>query len=263
MTIMDVTPADDSSCVLIITGPPEIGNLQLWVPEAIESNTGDSAIYSVGKPWVVHDGRFIHEVEGPGILGPGNYSIENDTVECAGIRYPLDSPVRWTTTVERGRQSVSFCLRLTNVGDQTIHKACAAICLKFQDASWWADEHVYVRSGNQVCRLSDLGPGTGLVDGFEAYLLKGESFDHVFYREFWGISRHRLDRPIMISEHPEAGLCVGVSGDRAYFLHSNKGNPCTDIMLAFGDLRPGQTAESTGEVWIRSGRPTDWLDESR
>ena len=54
----------------------------------------------------------------------------------------------------------------------------------------------------------------------------------------------------MVASHLAAGCCVEIGGPRAYFLHSNRGNPCEDIMLAFGDLPPGGTTESTGHVRV-------------
>jgi len=114
-----------------------------------------------------------------------------------------------------------------------------------------------------VRSLAELGRNAGPNNGFEAYLLAGQSFDHVFYREFWGFNRHTLDVPVMVSEHGEAGLCVAISGPRAYFLHSNRGNPCTDIMLAFGDLEPGATAASAGRVEIARTNARAMLDPGR
>ena len=63
----------------------------------------------------------------------------------------------------------------------------------------------------------------------------------------------------MVSHNRLAGLCAGVEAERAYFVHSNGANPCTDMMLAFGDLAPGQTAEAQGQVWVRHGLPDKFL----
>jgi len=61
----------------------------------------------------------------------------------------------------------------------------------------------------------------------------------------------------MISENENNGICVGIQADRAYFLHSNRGNPCTDIMLSFGDTEPGALSHSEGKIWIREGRAAE------
>jgi hypothetical protein len=84
----------------------------------------------------------------------------------------------------------------------------------------------------------------------------------VFYHQFWGFNANRLDAPVMVAENPAANLCVQIAAERAWFLHSNRGNPCTDIMLAFGTIQPGQSAEATGRVSIRPGRAADLLASS-
>ena len=56
---MQLTPVKDSTQVRIDTGDPNIGALRLWVPEAIASNTGVSAVYPVGT-WVEHGIYFLY-----------------------------------------------------------------------------------------------------------------------------------------------------------------------------------------------------------
>jgi hypothetical protein len=249
---------------VVIVGPPAIGEMRLWVPEAIVSNTGLSAAYPVGDAWRCDGPEFTHHVEGEGLIGPGNmHRVDDKTVECVGIRFPLDSPVRWDTTVTAGVDSVTFRIDLTNVGNETLHKAGAAICLKFFHGEWWRDEGVYVHTADGPRTLAELGRDAGEDNGFQAYLLEGASFDNVFYQRFWGFNRQRLDRPVMISEQSEAGVCVGITAERAYFLHSNPGNPCTDVMMAFGDVRPGKTASATGSVWIKRGVGLRLVSRSR
>lgn len=250
------------ACSVTLDGPPVIGRLRLWVPEAVMSNTGASAIYPVGQSWVPHpDGWSQALGTGDTLFGPGNARrIDAKTIELAGIRFPQDNPVTWTTTVTPDGDGVRFRLRLTNAGHTPIGRAGAAVCLKFLKSSGWRDDRVFVRSGGEVRSLASLGRDAGISKDYEAWLLVGEEFEHAFYREFWGFNTYRLDRPVMVSEYPEEGLCVGIEGDRAYFLHSNPGNPCTDIMLAFGDLPAGATVESTGRVWIRRGRATACLE---
>ena len=252
--------SQEKGCSLVLAGPAPIGDLRLWVPEAVVSNTGLSSAYPAGQPWRMEDGKLVQRVDEDGLFGAGNCPhVDENTLECAGIRFPVDSPVTWETTVAPRGDTVEFTIKLTNAGDRTIVKAGAAICLKFIKKDWWSDDNVFVLSGGKVRSLTELGRDAGRPNGFQAYLLQNESFDHVFYHEFWGFNRHRLDAPVMISEHRDAGLCVGITADRAYFLHSNKGNPCNDIMLAFGDVAPGATVESTGCVWIKTGTASQLL----
>ena len=83
-------------------------------------------------------------VSAPDSIGPGNCSKDDpDTFECCGIRIPTDGPVEWGTIVEPTAHSVSFTIRLTNLGPAPLRKAGAAICLKFLDAEWWTDETTF------------------------------------------------------------------------------------------------------------------------
>ena len=249
----------DSTCVEIEAQVPAVGSLRLWVPEGIATNTGISAVYPVGQ-WRQQGGKLVQRIPHEDSCGLGNFpKIDENTFECAGIRIPADSPVEWETDVGVGGRSVSFRIRLTNLGRQRLHKAGAAICLRFLNAPWWSDAATFVPSGGKLTPLADLGMEAGMPNSFQAYLVKGESYDNVFYREFWGFNRHRLDRPVMVSANSAADVCVGIQSDRAYFLHCNRGNPCTDIMLAFGDVEPAATAVAEGVVWIREGSPEDLL----
>jgi hypothetical protein len=250
------------TCEVVIKAPPEVGDMRLWLPEGVMSETGCSAVYPIGSEWRPIAGGYRHEVSGPGTHGPGNFiKIDDHTFECMGIRMPVDQPVRWESKVWTARDGLRFSVRLTNEGDVTIRKAAAAICLKFFHAPWWNDENVYVRSGGRIRSLAELGREAGPPDNvFQAYLLKGQAFDHAFYHQFWGINDDRLDAPVIVSENPEAGVCVELTGRHAYFLHSNKANPCTDIMLAYGDLRPGQTRERTGRIRLLQAQAKAILD---
>jgi len=252
----DLIPHDTTTHITV-RGWPEAGDVLLWVPECIMSNTGCSAVYPHGGPWRETDDGWSQEVTEDGIYGGGNCPrVDENTFECVGIRFPVDSTVRWTTTVTAARDRVEFRIRLTNTGGKTIEKAGAAICVKFIDPAWWSDNAVFVVTGGRLRSLADLGRDAGLPNDFQAYLLEGEEIEHRFYREFWGFNEHRVDAPVIVSQHPDAGFCVTVAADRAYFVHSNRGNPCTDMMLAFGDLPAGNTAEAAGRVEFHRG-PTE------
>jgi len=260
---MKARPVDDSTCLELATGFPDIADLRLWVPEAITSNTGNSAVYPVGK-WAGSPDRLSQKVPRENTLGPGNCpKVDENTFECSGIRIPADSPVEWETTVLLDEDHATFTVRLTNLGDACLRKAAGAICLRFTDAGWWSDEATFAISDGAMVSLATLGREAGQPNPFQAYLLKGQTYDHVFYHEFWGINESRLDRGLLVSEHAEAGVCVGIESETAYFMHSNKGNPCTDLMLAFGDIEPQGTAEAGGTVWVRRGLARDLVPEAR
>lgn len=254
---MRLEPIENSGRVRIRTGIDGIGSLQLWVPEAIVSNTGMSAIYPQGI-WMKREDALVQSVSGGDTTTPGNCpKIDGKTFECCGIRFPADSPVEWTTTVSASDSTVTFTIALRNAGNTTIRKPGAAVCLRFEDAAWWSDETAFVVSGGEIVPLSKLGRDAGRLNAFQAYLLHDQSYDHVFYRKFWGFNGHRLDRALMVSQNTRRRTCVGIQSDRAYFLHSNRSNPCTDIMLAFDELAPGATSSAKGTVWTRSGLAKD------
>lgn len=256
--MLPVTPADRAA--VNITGPAGIGEISLWVPEAIGTRLGGAAVYPLGGPWVQEDGRLVQHVTQEDSIGPGNCpKIDAETFECCGIRYPHNGHVEWQTTVIPADSSVEFSIRLKNVGDTVIEKASAAVCVRFSDGQWWRDESVFVRAGGAVRSLAELGRDAGLPNGFQAYPLTGQLVEHPFYIQFWGVNRNHLDWPVMVSENPEAGLCVAVEAPRAYFLHSNPGNPCTDLSVAFGDVAPGGEAEAGGRVSIHQRKAAEVL----
>jgi len=259
---MRLKPIEKSTRVEIQTGNPDIGSLLLWVPEAICSDSGTSAVYPHGV-WIARGEELKQKVTGKDTVGPGNCPrIGDKTFECCGIRIPADNPVEWETTVSVNENVVAFTIRLTNQGDSPLYRAAAAICLRFMRGEWWSDRTTYASSEANLVTLSTLGRDAGQPNAFQAYLLCDQTYDHIFYREFWGFNRCRVDRALLVSEHPEAEVCVGIESATAYFVHSNKGNPCTDLMLAFGDLAPGGTNQADGTVWVRSGLARDIVKES-
>ncbi len=251
--MIEVKP-EPNSCRLHLTNVPHIGGILLWLPEGVMSNTGSSSIYPTGPAWKQDGNRWSHSVTEKDLFGPGNAPhVDETTIECCGIRFPEDSPVCWESVLEVDEASAEFSIHLTNTGNKTIHKASAAVCVRFLKADWWSDDTTFVLSEGRVRPLAELGRDAGQPNGFQAYLVKGQTYDHVFYHEFWGINRHTVDRPAFVSENRQAGVSIQVSAERAYFIHSNKGNPCTDLMLAFGDLEPGKSAVAKGRIRVREG----------
>jgi len=256
---MELKPIPDSSQVVIDTGVARLGNLLLWVPEGACTDRGLAGAYPVGT-WAEREGVLHESISGPAVFGPGNVNkVDENTLECCNIQFPAEGPVSWKSRVRVDGDTVHFDIRLTNAGQSRLAKAGTPICMRFLDGSWWSDEGTFVASGGRPASLAELGRDGGQKNDFQAYLLVGQSFGNVFYREYWGFSRHRLDGGPMVSECREAGMCVGIESESAYFLHSNRGNPCTDVMLAFGDLEPGSTASATGRVWVKAGSAADFL----
>jgi len=248
--MLSISPGDGTS--VTISGPTGIGSIRLWAPETICTDIGCAAVYPPGTPWKEEGGRWTQEVPEEASCGEGNCpKVDADTFECCGIRIPHDGRVAWRTTVIPTETTVEFLIRLKNVGATPIRKAGGAVCVKFVDSGWWSDERVFVRSDGEVRSLAQLGRNAGQDNGFQAYLLHGQWLNHPFYQEFWGYNESRLDLPVMVSENPDAGLCVAVEASCAYFLHSNPGNPCTDLCVAFGDLAPGEEAETAGRITVQ------------
>jgi hypothetical protein len=252
-----IVSRDDSTRVRVNTASP-IGIIELWVPEAIMSERGACAIYPNGARWRRVDGAWEQNVDTPQSYGPGNYTRVGDEIECVGVKFPVDSPVSWRTRLTPGLQRVAFEIRLRNTGTKTIRRAGAAVCIKFLDAGCWSDESTLALSGGKSTTLAKLGRDAG-DNRFEAYLLRNEEFANPFYDKFWGFNRHRLDRAILVSEHRDEKCFVIASAERAYCMLSNRVNPCTDMMLAFGDIEPGAEATSSGFISIESGPAADFI----
>ena len=239
--------------VRVHTGNANVGALQLWVPEAIASNTGFSAVYPVGT-WDAHGCACEQMVSCEGLIGPGSYKrVDENTLESLGRRIPADNPVEWTTHVSAQDSTVDFTISLRNLGQSVIHKAGAAICLRFLDAPWWSIENTFAMSQGKLTPLSVLDTDGQEPREYQAYLVDGQSYDNTIYVNGWRFSRHTVDKPFLISHDPDSRVSVVIQTENAYFVHRNKGNEghCTDIMLAFGDLEPGKVAQASGCVTIK------------
>lgn len=258
---MKLNPIEKSTRINIETSNSDIGNICLWVPEAICTNTGNSASYPVGT-WQGTSQELRQVIPAEQAYGPGNcFRINRNTFERAGIRIPCDNPVQWETNVIAEDQHVKFTIHLKNVGNTLMRKAAGAICLKFLKASWWSDETVFTPIDGQPVSLQQLSRNAGRPNGFQAYLLKNQTYDQIFFREYWGFNECRIDRALLVSENTEARICVGIQSNFAYFMHSNMGNPCTDMMLAFGDIAPGESAVASGMIWIRNGLARELIEK--
>ena len=231
----------------------------MWTPEAIATERGFSAVYPAGR-WTGSGRELTQHVAAAESCAGGDFPrVDEHLFEYAGIAIPVESPVSWDATVTAEEDVVRFSIRLTNVGDRPLRRAGAAICLNFSGAAWWSADRTFVRSGGRVVPLGDLARDGGRANEFQAFLVGSESCDNPFYRDFWGFSSRRLDEPVMVSENAEAGVCVAIRCDRAYFMLNNLGNPCTDMMVAFGDVAPGASAEAGGTVTIGRGEARDML----
>ncbi len=248
LTNISFEPLENTARIIVHTGSA-VGDLRLWLPEAIASNQGFCSVYPRGR-WERQRAAMIQQIDPAGAFGPGNFTIGAETVECAGIRVPRDEPVAWRAELRARANRIQFAITLRNHGTRTIQSAGAPVCVTFVNAAWWSPDHVYVRSGGRQMSLVEMGEQAGKAAGFEAYLLAGQHYDNRFYSEFWGFNPHRLDTPTIISVHEQAGLRVTLRAPRAIFLHCNRDNPCTDVMLAFGDLPPGREVTSRGEIAI-------------
>ena len=254
---MTLKPQANSARIRIDTDDEALGFMLLWVPEAIVTDRGFSGLYPKGS-WAGDEKQLRQSVGREKALRAGNFTrVDKDTLEYDGIRTAVDSPVKWATTVRAEPGGVRFSIRLTNLGDSVMRKAGAAVCLKFRPRGWWSAETTYVLSGGKLTPLADLGTDAGRANNFQAYLLAGESYGNAFYREFWGFNEHRVDRPVIVSENSAAGACIVIESQRAYFVHCNRGNPCTDMMLAFGDVAPGETATAEGRIRVVRGDAED------
>ena len=247
---------NNTTMVRLHTGNPEVGTLRLWVPEAIASNTGFSAVYPVGT-WEAQDCACAQTVSREGLIGPGSFRrVDEKTLESLGRRIPVDSPVEWTTRVSASGDAANFSIALRNLGGSLIHKAGTAICLRFLDATWWSIDNTFVLAQGKLVPLAVLDDDGQEPREYQAYLVNGQSYDNTIYVNGWHFSRHTVDQPLLVSQNTEGGVCVVIHAKNAYFVHRNMGpdGPCTDIMIALGDIAPGEMAEAGGRVSIEQGR---------
>jgi hypothetical protein len=243
-----VAAARDSSTEVIIHGPPGAGRVKLWIPEGIATDTGFAAVYPVGGKWTHRGRELVQEVAETQTICPGNIPlIDEHTFDAVGIRLPRDGRVRWTTKLRPKRDGVDFTVELTNTGTTTLRKAGAAVCIRFLDVPDWSTVTTFVVSEGRQCSLANFDWTPGAHESFEAWLVRGQSYGNRFYREFWSFNDRTVDAPRVVSRLSPTTDAV-VSADRAYFVHCNESNPCTDLMLAFGDLAPGCTSSSTGRI---------------
>lgn len=242
--------AQPGTSQILLEGVGGRQDILFWAPEAIITETGASSIYPNPPAWTSQYGRWIQRVTESHLFGPGNApEVEPGVLECVGIRFPKDQPVRWTALLEPGDDQVRLSISLSNRGYHPLHQTGAAVCVRLLNAPWWSDESTWTLSGGRIASIAQLGRDAGLSNEFQAYLLKGKTVEHAFYRQFWGINRHAADRAVWVSRNDAEGYSVVVESPRAWFIHSNRGNPCTDIMAAFGDIEPG--GEIQAEVTLR------------
>jgi len=245
---LTLEPVPDSSHLIIHTAT-DVGDLLLWLPEAIATERGFSSIYPRGE-WRIEGQAARQDVGAADLFKPGNFQISEHSVECAGIRVPREAPVSWTARAQVQGDRVRFALIVRNEGSETLRSVGAPICLKFLRGQVWSPEQVHARAAGQVRALDQLGDVAGKVPGFEAYLLCGRTYPNRFYEEFWGFNPNCVDEPELVTDCPTAGVRVGIRARRAVFVHANRLNPCTDVMLDLGDLEPGASASAEGVVWL-------------
>lgn len=252
-----VVPPDDSTRVDVRTRSP-IGRIELWAPEAIMSDRGACAIYPTGAKWREVEGGWEQSIGVRESYGPGNYVRTGNEIECVGVKYPVDEPVSWKTRLVPEAGRVTLEIRLRNEGARTIRRAGAAVCVKFAKGDWWSDNTTFAVSDRQLTTLAQLGRDAA-DDRFEAYRVGKEEFVSPFYEQFWGFNPRRIDRAILVSDHRAAGYRAVVESPRAYCMLSNRVNPCTDMMIAFGDIEPGAEATARGVVAIDTASAAEIL----
>jgi hypothetical protein len=227
----------------------DIGTCKLWLPEGIMTVYGSACVYPHGMDWHRDGNRLSQEAREEQLFGPGNCNeVEPGTLECCGIRFPKAPPLPWTATYEFLESKVEFSLTTRNPHRDMLSKVVGLLCFKFMDAPWWSDDDCFLLTRNGIRTISDLGRTAGLPNRFQAWLLEGETTEHPFTTQFWGVNPTRVCAPLWVVRCREAGCCVVVRCDSALYAHSNAGNPCNDLALKFGDLKPGAHATCRGQI---------------
>jgi hypothetical protein len=227
----------------------QVGRCQLWVPEGVTTDRGKACAYPHGMAWQ-HDGITLsQEATVNEAFGPGNFvEVEPGVFECCGIRTRKEKPIPWRSSYRFGGDRVDFHLTVHNPHDETLAKLAGAVCFRFLEGDWWDDGTCFALTTNGIQSIAELGRTGGSPNTFQAWLLEGETYGNNFYREFWGFGEARVAAPVWASRCERAGCSVVIGCDAAYFIHSNAGNPCTDVAVRFGDLAPGATASREGYV---------------
>lgn len=226
------------------------GRCQLWIPEGFATVRGFSSIYPHHVDWQQEDSTYTQQagVESAFTSGSNFVEVEPGVLECAGVRSLKEKPVRWSTRLVFGEDRVDFSITVKNPNDTPLEKVAAALCFKFLEGDWWSDDTAFLLTSDGIKSISDLGRMGGAYNGFQAWLVDDESYDNPFYTDFWGFNSVRVTKPVWVSRCEEAGCSIVVACDAAYFIHSNPGNPCTDLAMKFGDLEPGTERTCAGYV---------------
>lgn len=228
------------------------GACRIWLPEGIATARGFASIYPHSVTWQRDGNRLRHRGSVEQVYGGGNFpEAEPGVLECAGVRMAKEPPVEWEVDCAIGENRVDFTLTVRNPNPEPLSAVAGAVCVKFLDAAWWSDETTHLVTTKGSRSIARLGRGAGMGNGFQAWLVEGEDYENRFYREFWGFNAERVVKPVWVSEGP--GFSVVVGCDAAYFIHSNPGNPCTDLAMKTGDLGPRESGSCSGFVEYRAG----------
>jgi len=251
----------DTSEVILTHDRFPIGPIKLWVPEAVKCEAGASGVYPRGMAWSDRDGVLAQQCTLEQCFGPGNYEeVAPGVLECCGIRYPNGPPLPWRSEVEAGDDRIDYALTVTNPHDHPVKNVSAAVCIVFRDAPWWNDDDCYMMTADGVKSISDLGRSAGLDNGFQAWLLEGETCNAEFTVRFWGFNPTEVTKPVWVVRAAEAGCSAVLSCSSATYIHSNPGNPCNDLSLKFGDIWPGGEATVRGRIELTDRDVSDCFD---
>jgi hypothetical protein len=247
--VFTIEPVPEKSLVVFAHDRFAVGRCHLWLPEGVTTDRGKAGAYPHGMTWRREGDALSQEASVDETFGPGNIiEVEPGVLECCGIRMHKEKPVPWRSWCRFGDDRVDFQLTVRNPHDETLPKVGAAVCFKFLDGEWWSDDVCLALTTEGVRSIAQLGRTGGQPNSFQAWLMEGESYDNHFYREFWGFGEARMAAPMWVSRCERAGCSVVITCDAAFFIHSNAGNPCTDLALRFGDLPPGATATRRGHL---------------
>ena len=247
--MFNLNPVSNQSAVEFTHDHFQVGICRLWLPEAVSTDRGLAGVYPRGMAWQRSGDELVQEASAEQAFGPGNVNeIEPGVLECCGIRMRKEEPLPWRSSYRFGDNRVDFSLTVHNPHNEALSKVAAAVCFKFMQASWWSDSVCFLLTTEGVRTIAQLGRTGGQPNTFQAWLLEGETYDNPFTREFWGFGDARVAAPIWVSRCEEAGCSIVLRCEAAYYIHSNAGNPCTDLALKFGDLAAGASATCSGYV---------------
>ncbi len=250
MITWNVVP-DTAEVYLDFVGSP-FGRCKLWMPEGIATPRGLAGVYPRGMRWRQTGRRLRQDARSGHVFGPGNVTeTEPGVLECAGIRYAKELPLPWRSSFRFAGTRVDFSLSVHNPHGTAIPDVAALICFKFMEAAWWSPASCSMATDEGIKTIAQMHWIDGRHPSFQKWHIgPGSPYDNPVLNGIWTPNPVRAISPLWVVRHDQGGYSLVISGESAYYIHCNRGNPCNDLALKFGDMAPGQRRVRSGRIEV-------------